>query len=131
VFPTEPDGNPLREWLSSNARIRDLLPEDVLVLPAHGNPFYGLHQRLTQLIEGHERDLDALYDHLEEPKRAIDCFEVLFQRSVGDDIILMATGESIAHLNCLKARRRIRRYLDDNGVYWYQRLAESRQIRIP
>jgi glyoxylase-like metal-dependent hydrolase (beta-lactamase superfamily II) len=131
VFPTEPDGNPLREWLSSNARIRDILPEDVLVLPAHGNPFYGLHQRLTQLIEGHERDLDALYHHLEEPKRAVDCFDVLFQRTVGDDIILMATGESIAHLNCLKARRRIKRFIDEQGVYWYQQLPESRQVRIP
>lgn len=131
VFPTEPEGNPLREWLLSNARIRELLPEDLLVLPAHGNPFYGLHKRLTQLIDGHERDLDALYDHLSEPKRAIDCFEVLFQRVIGDDMIMMATGESIAHLNCLKDRRRIKRFLDDDGVYWYQALPESRQIRMP
>ena len=35
-------------------RIRDILPDDVLVLPAHEAPFYGLHVRMTQLIEiGH------------------------------------------------------------------------------
>jgi hypothetical protein len=46
-------------------------------------------------------------------------------------MIMMATGESIAHLNCLKDRRRIKRFLDEDGVYWYQALPESRQIRLP
>ncbi|MDA0693155.1 MAG: MBL fold metallo-hydrolase [Proteobacteria bacterium] len=131
VFPTEPEGNPLREWLTSNARIRELLPDDLLVLPAHGNPFYGLHRRLTQLIDGHERDLDTLYDFLSEPRRAVDCFDVLFQSTIKGDMVSMATGESIAHLNCLMDRRRIRRFADDEGVFWYQQLPEKRQIRIP
>jgi glyoxylase-like metal-dependent hydrolase (beta-lactamase superfamily II) len=57
VFPTEPKGDPLHEWLTSSARIREMLPDDVLVLPAHEAPFYGLHVRLSQLIEAHNRDL--------------------------------------------------------------------------
>jgi glyoxylase-like metal-dependent hydrolase (beta-lactamase superfamily II) len=55
VFPTEPEGDPLQEWLSSSARIREILPDDLLVLPAHETPFHGLHVRLSQLIESHNR----------------------------------------------------------------------------
>jgi hypothetical protein len=32
----------------------------------------------------------------------------------------MATGESIAHLNCLRARGRMTRTADANGVDWYR-----------
>ena len=39
VWPTEPEANPLRHWLESLAALREQIPEDVLVLPAHGKPF--------------------------------------------------------------------------------------------
>ena len=45
VFPTEPDGDPLTDWLTSLARIKTKIPDDVLVLPAHNDPFHGLHAR--------------------------------------------------------------------------------------
>ena len=120
VFPTEPQGDPLKEWLRSNSRIRDKLPDDLLVLPAHEAPFYGLHVRLTQVIEAHETDLDKLFDHLSEPKRAVDCFPALFKREIDDSVLGMATGETLAHLNCLLGRRRIRCQRDENGVDWYE-----------
>ncbi|MBT4519682.1 MAG: MBL fold metallo-hydrolase [Halieaceae bacterium] len=125
VFPTEPHSDPLKEWLRSNARIRDKLPDDVLVLPAHEAPFYGLHIRLTQLIEAHERDLDKLFEHLVEPRRAIDCFPALFKREITDDVLGMATGETLAHLNCLLGRRRVRVERDEQGVDWYRQKPET------
>ncbi len=134
VWPSEPEGDPLREWLLSSARIRELLPDDLLVLPAHEAPFHGLHVRLTQLIETHERDLDLLYDHLSEPRRAIDCFGVLFNREISSGLLGMATGETLAHLNCLRGRRRVIRERDDAGVDWYRQQAESSafdQIKRP
>lgn len=124
VFPTEPEGDPLKEWLRSNSRIRDNLPDDVLVLPAHEAPFYGLHVRLTQIIETHEADLDKLFDHLSEPMRAVDCFPALFKREIDDSLLGMATGETLAHLNCLQGRRRIRCKRDENGVDWYEQKPE-------
>ncbi len=81
VFPTEPDGDPLRDWLSSLARIKTRVPDDVLVLPAHNDPFHGLHARLDHLIGGHERALVRLEGLLAEPKRATEVFSVLFKRS--------------------------------------------------
>jgi glyoxylase-like metal-dependent hydrolase (beta-lactamase superfamily II) len=125
VFPTEPEGDPLREWLNSCAGLRERLPDDLLVLPAHETPFYGLHVRLTQLIEGHERGLDALYDHLAEPRRAVECYAPLFDTRIGPDNSLFAIGETLAHLNCLLGRRRIARERGGDGVQRYRQLPES------
>ena len=120
VFPTEPDGDPLNDWLTSLARIKTLIPDDVLVLPAHNDPFIGLHARLDHLIQGHERGLERLTRSLAEPKRSVDVFGALFARKIVPDLLGMATGESLAHLNCLVERGRAVVERDDKGVNWYR-----------
>ncbi|MDX1734580.1 MAG: MBL fold metallo-hydrolase [Halioglobus sp.] len=125
VFPTEPEGNPLEEWLRSSARLREMLPDDLLVLPAHEAPFYGLHVRLSQLIESHREDLNSLFHFLREPRRAVDCFPPLFTREIDEASLGLATGETMAHLNCLLARRRIARSQDEQGVFWYTQVAAT------
>jgi glyoxylase-like metal-dependent hydrolase (beta-lactamase superfamily II) len=119
VFPTEPESDPLSEWLESLAAIRVSVPDDVLVLPAHNEPFYGLHARLGQLIEGHEEKLSRLTQALAKSMTSMGTFEILFRRPVQGDVLQMATGESIAHLNCLIHRGKAARRLDDSGVAWY------------
>jgi len=54
VFPTEPEADPLADWMSSLRMLKTRIPEDVLVLPAHGKPFRGAHIRLDELIDEHE-----------------------------------------------------------------------------
>ena len=120
VFPTEPDGDPLRDWLTSLAAIKPRVPDDVLVLPAHNDPFYGLHTRIDHLIGGHERALVRLRKVIAEPKRAVDVFGVLFKRTINNDVLSMATGESLAHLNCLLHRGQAVRETDADGVDWYR-----------
>ena len=120
VFPTEPEADPLTDWLESLAMIRAAVPDDVLVLPAHNEPFYGLHTRIDQLIKGHERSLARLRDALTEPKTASDVFGLLFRRAVSGGTLQMATGESVAHLNCLIQRGQATRRMDDQGVAWYR-----------
>lgn len=119
VFPTEPKGDPLKEWLNSCEDIRARLPDNVLVLPAHQAPFLGLHVRLTQIIESHERALATLFEALGEPRRAVDCSRVIFRRELTNEMLAMATGETLAHLNCLVGRRMVRRSRDAEGVDWY------------
>ena len=46
VHPTEPEANPLQDWLDSCNKLKTVLPSDVLVLPAHNEPFRGAHLRL-------------------------------------------------------------------------------------
>jgi glyoxylase-like metal-dependent hydrolase (beta-lactamase superfamily II) len=120
VFPTEPDGDPLADWIDSCKKLLKSVPNDVLVLPAHNEPFYGLHERLQNLIDGHERALDRVLDRIrKEPRRAVDLFGALFARKIGPDLIGMATGEAIAHANCLIGRGLVRRVTDNQGVSRY------------
>lgn len=119
VHPTEPAANPLEEWLESCAHIRTLVPNDTLVLPAHNEPFYGLHARLSALIEGHEENLDALEALCATPKRATEVFPALFKRPIGDEQLFLAVGESLAHLNCLIGRGRLAREIGPDGVARY------------
>lgn len=122
VFPMEPAANPLRDWLDSLAEMKTRVPEDVLVLPAHGKPFRGAHERIDALIEEHTTGLDALLDLCREPKRAVDTFPALFKSRITASNLLMATGESIAHLNFLVARNELVTECDRNDVIWYRRI---------
>lgn len=121
VFPTEPDGDPLKDWIESCHKLRETLPADLLVLPSHNEPFIGVHDRLTALIDGHERALARVLSRLkQQPRRALDLFVALFGRKIGPDLLNMATGEAIAHANCLIGRGLARRTTDANGVVFYE-----------
>ena len=121
VFPTEPDADPLYDWLTSLAKLKAVVPDEVLVLPAHNDPFHGLHARLDHLMAGHERSLGRLEKLLtKEPKRAVDVFGALFARPIDGNLLGMATGESLAHINCLIARGKAVRDVDTDGVAWYR-----------
>src|SRR5690606_23472373 len=105
VFPTEPEADPLADWIASCKKLLLAVPNEVLVLPSHNEPFQGLHERLNNLIDGHERALSRVLHRLRQgPKRATDLFGALFARKIGQDLIGMATGEAIAHTNCLIGR---------------------------
>lgn len=122
LFPTEPDANPLQDWLDSCAKLEALLPADTLIFPAHNEPFRGVKRRLKELIEGHETGMEKLLDLCREPKRAVDLFPALFRTRITSGNYLMATGESLAHLNCLKERGVLARTTDADGVDWYYAL---------
>lgn len=115
---SEPEGDPLGDWLASIDRFGVLDP-DLLVLPAHGNPFTGVRVRLAALRDGHIERLDALYDHLCEPRRVIDCFGILFGRVIDGDLLPLASGEALAHLRHLEVGGRATRELRD-GVAWFR-----------
>jgi glyoxylase-like metal-dependent hydrolase (beta-lactamase superfamily II) len=125
VFPTEPDANPLADWLDSLRKLKCEVPNDVLVLPSHNEPFLGLHQRINALENSQLRALGRLRDALRQPLRAIDVFGALFSRPITSEHFLMsmATGESIAHLNYLIHRGEVSIKVAEDGVAWYQMLA--------
>ena len=115
---SEPEADPLGDWLSSIAKLKGL-PDTLLVLPSHGEPFTGLHARLASLDHGHRDRLDALHEHLSEPRRAVDCFGILFGRRIDGNVIGLATGEAMAHLRRLEVEGRATREIRD-GVHWYR-----------
>lgn len=116
---SEPEGDPLGDWLASLAKLKTL-PDDLLVLPSHGEPFIGLHTRLDALDAGHRDRLDALHAHLAEPRRAVDCFTILFGRKIEDQSYGLATGEAMAHLRHLEVTGRAARTWRDGVAHFSQ-----------
>lgn len=126
VWPTEPDADPLGDWLASLERMKTVFPDDVLVLPSHGEPFRGAQARLDALLRGHRTALRRLERALRSPKRAVDVFPALFARPVGDGVRGMATGESLAHLNYLLRQGRVERVRDADGVDWWSAASKGK-----
>lgn len=120
VFPTEPHADPLNEFLSACADIRTRVADDVLVLPSHNEPFTGLHARLDKLIDGHQQGLARLHALCSAPRRVIDVFSALFRRKIDAGNLMLATGESRAHLNYLLARGALSSSLDANDVLHFR-----------
>ncbi len=117
VIDQEPEADSLSLYLGSIARLR-ALPADTLVLPAHGRPFRGLHERVDQLHAHHdERFADVLQACAERPQSAAELLPVLFRRPLDLHQTTFAMGESIAHLNALWLSGRLRRQRDGDGVY--------------
>lgn len=119
VFPTEPEADPLADWMDSLRMLKTRVPEDVLVLPAHGKPFRGAHARLDELIREHEDSLMKLETFCAKPRRAVDAFPALFKSKINNNNLIMATGESIAHLSYLRKKGRMTVERDENGVDWH------------
>ncbi|MBL8359842.1 MAG: MBL fold metallo-hydrolase [Rubrivivax sp.] len=123
VNPMEPDADPMADWLASLDKVQREVPDDVLVLPSHGECFRGLHVRIDALRRGQHVSLDRLRQRLSEPRRAIDVFGALFARAIDDSdvpLLGMATGESLACLNHLVHRGEATVELDEAGVAWYR-----------
>ncbi|RYD41962.1 MAG: MBL fold metallo-hydrolase, partial [Sphingomonadales bacterium] len=120
---TEPDADPLGEWLASIDKLLATVPADVTVCPAHGEPFKGLHVRLMALRDEHRMRLYNLAEAAAKaPMRAVDSFPLLFNRPIGEHNQGLATGEALAHLKRLEVEGRVQRE-DRDGVWWYHGVA--------
>jgi glyoxylase-like metal-dependent hydrolase (beta-lactamase superfamily II) len=118
VWSIDPEGDPLRLFLDSVARYREL-PEDVLVLPSHGKPFRGAHRRVEELQKHHESRLEELVQSLEKPQSAADLLGLLFRRPLDAHQTFFAMGEAIAHLHYLYYAGRAKRAQGKDGIMRY------------
>ncbi|MDT8857232.1 MBL fold metallo-hydrolase [Paracoccaceae bacterium Fryx2] len=121
VYPTEPEADPLGEWLESCRRFQPHARAGHLVLPGHKLPFTGLPTRLPQMIDNHIAALDRLRDLLAEPQTAAECFPALFRRAIGEGEYGLALVEAVAHLNHLLARGEVARTLTPDGAWLWRR----------
>jgi len=120
VYPTEPDADPLGDWLESCRRLHGLAEGGELVLPGHKLPFHGVRFRLTQLIENHDEALGRIEEVLASgPMTAAEAFPAIFKRKIGDADYGLALGEAVAHMNHLLKQGRVSRQEDKNGALIY------------
>ncbi|MBA3908509.1 MAG: MBL fold hydrolase [Rhodobacter sp.] len=122
VYATEPEADPLTDWLDSCRAFMPHARDDQLILPGHKLPFTGLPFRLGQMIENHENALIRLLDHLSTPRTSAQCFPPLFLRQIGPAEFPLALVEAIAHLNCLLRRGLVSRSLTPAGAFSWERL---------
>jgi glyoxylase-like metal-dependent hydrolase (beta-lactamase superfamily II) len=123
---SDPEGDPLTDWLDSLDLIARRVPDDVMVLPSHNEPFYGLHHRLTRLAIGHQRRLDTIIEALEVPRHAVDLLGPMFRRPLTGHDLMLALGEGLAHLHCLRQRGMIARDEGADGIHYWRRLVAAR-----
>ena len=121
VYATEPEADPLADWLESCTRLAAYATERQLVLPGHKLPFTGLPARFAQLAENHHGALDRLRAHLREPRSAHDCFQPLFARRIGEGEYGLALVEAVAHLNHLHRAGETERWIrPEDGALVYR-----------
>ncbi|MDO5691234.1 MAG: MBL fold metallo-hydrolase [Pseudomonadota bacterium] len=117
VYEMEPEADALTLFLDSIERFLPL-PGDVLVLPSHGKPFTGLHERLRQLHEHHrDRLAEVMQAARERPVCACDVLPVLFKRPLDLHQTTFALGEAVAHLHRLWYAGELRRERDADGIW--------------
>lgn len=119
VYPTEPDADPVGDWMASCTGFQSFAQPDQLVLGGHKLPFTGLPLRLRQMIDNHHSALDRLVAYLDQPRAAGDCFLPLFKRQIGPAEYGLALVEAVAHLNHLHQTGRASRHLRDDGAYLF------------
>jgi glyoxylase-like metal-dependent hydrolase (beta-lactamase superfamily II) len=120
VHEDEPEADPLRHFLASIDKYLPL-PEQTLVLPSHGKPFTGMHQRIAQLKHHHaERLADILSACPAKGMTAHQVLPVLFKRQMDAHQTTFALGESLAHLHLLWFAGDMTRHSDSDGVYVFK-----------
>ena len=120
VYDVEPESNPLKLFLDSLDKFNPL-PEDTLVLPSHGKPFRGAHERVKQLHDHHrDRLAEVVEACTNEAKSAADVLPVLFKRALDLHQTTFAMGESVAHLHMLWYEGLLARVRGADGIWRFQ-----------
>ena len=123
VFEAEPESNPVHWYLQSLRRF-EACAADTLVLPSHGRPFRGLHERLRQLHEHHgERLAEVRAACGETPRSAAEIVPIMFKREFDTHQLSFAMGEALAHLHALWYAGELRREQDADGVIRFEPVA--------
>jgi glyoxylase-like metal-dependent hydrolase (beta-lactamase superfamily II) len=120
VWPDQPWGNPLRGYLDSLDRFRHIGAQ-ALVLPAHGLPFRGLPERVSELRTHHAARLAETLDAIIEPRTAAEVVPALFRRALDSHQLSFALGEALAHLHFVEADGRAVRLVGDDGVHRFRK----------
>jgi len=120
VFDFEPMANPLPLYLNS-LDAYDPLPRDTLVLPSHGRPFRGLHERIAQQHAHHADRLAEVIEACVTPQSATDIVPVLFKRKLDVHQMTFALGEALAHLHALYYDGKLTRRVGDDGIIRFVR----------
>jgi glyoxylase-like metal-dependent hydrolase (beta-lactamase superfamily II) len=113
------DDDPIDAYLQGLHRLKDL-PEDVLVLPSHGEPFVGLHKRIDELEARLHKRLRRTLETLDGTMSAAALVKAFTSRKPSASQLYLGIRSTVACLNYHRARQAVSR-TENNGVYFYAR----------
>jgi glyoxylase-like metal-dependent hydrolase (beta-lactamase superfamily II) len=123
VWAVDPEGNPLGLYRRSLAELKAALPEDVLVLPGHNLPFYGLATRADALEAHHAGRCELIAAACRErPRTAAELVPVMFHRPLDPHQMSFAFSEVLAHINYMIA---------DGSLRWSEVEGGVRRVYVP
>lgn len=122
-FPGNPPGHdPVAGYMETLERIRREVPDDVLVLPSHGIPFYGLHDRIDAILAHHSERLEKIAQILSQgPQTGYSAMQALFaHRELNSGDVFFALGETVAHLIYGVRRGQVVEKFEQNQIIYQQ-----------
>lgn len=101
--------NPLQLFQDSLEKVRNL--QAGYVIPSHGEPFEDANARIDAIWDHHEERLAFVLDRVKSTKTAFAMCREMFPRDLSDYDYQFAIGETIAHLEYLRAKGMLSREL--------------------
>ncbi len=92
------------------------------MLPSHGRPYRGIHERIGELRAHHEERLARTLDLCTGSASAATVMRGLFDRDLDLQHVGFALAETLAHLNALIGTGALARETASDGVWRYRRL---------
>lgn len=118
VYPDQPDANPLKDYYDTLNKFKEL-PGDLSILPSHNEPFFGLHERITQLKQHHDKRLEKTFNACSNGATAWEVMQKLFRIELGAQNTVFAMPEALAHLNLLICDKSLIREQNSEGIWSY------------
>ncbi len=117
VNPMEPNEDALGTYLTDLRALRAAVGPDVLVLPGHGLPFMGLHERIDELIFHHGERCGLIAESCrKQPLTVADMLPHVFDRELDPHQMGFAFGEVLAHVNYMMGRGELRPDVGNDGT---------------
>ncbi|MGE4045431.1 MAG: MBL fold metallo-hydrolase [Acetobacteraceae bacterium] len=121
VHPIEPEEDALGTYLRELRALREAVGPDVLVLPGHGLPFHGLHDRIDELITHHGQRCGLIAAACARASLTVtDLLPHVFDRELDPHQMGFAFGEVLAHVNYMLGRGELRLEAGNDGVHRYR-----------
>ena len=125
IHPSEPEANPVAEWLFSCDKLAARAAPETLGLPGHNLPFHGIAKRCEQLVAVQLTVLQRLLDFLTRPRTALECLRVVYGRDLASHEFSLLLSETVGFLNHLCHTGQISRQLTGAALRYYRRATPS------
>ncbi len=110
-----PSASPLLRYFDYLKSL-DQYEDEVLALPGHGDPFYGIAARAAKIALHHSRRTDRLLEALRTPTSLVDLIPALINRPLEPIFLMIGLIEASAQVEMLLQRELLERWTEPSGV---------------